>query len=302
MAATSLREMIKPQGQIGDVRIATVHDCSLQDTASHWFPGYERDMIRPHERWLSPYHIDAETGAFEMPVHSFVVQTGRHNILIDTCVGNHKDRPIFTEMHQLTTGYLDRLSDVGLRPEDIDYVMCTHLHVDHVGWNTRLLDGRWVPTFPNARYVFSRTEYEAARADWANPAMMVAVKNNFEDSVQPIVEAGKAEFIDGVHEMLDGFTLRPAPGHSPGHVRIELRSRGELGVFGGDLIHNPLQVPLWQLSSLPCWDKQMSARTRRELLEFCAAENALLMPGHFKAPSVGRIRESSEAFSISFGW
>ncbi|MBD3759627.1 MBL fold metallo-hydrolase [Rhizorhabdus sp.] len=302
MAAGSSRPPVGQQGRIGDVGITTIHDCVLHDTAARWFPDYDREMIRPHEHWLSPYHLDAETGAFEMPVHSFLVQTGRHNILVDTCVGNDKDRPMIDEMHGLSTGYLDRLREAGLRPEDIDYVMCTHLHIDHVGWNTRLLDGRWVPTFPNATYIFSRTEYEAARAEANLPDMFPAVRNAFEDSVRPILDAGKVELVDGIHEMLDGFTLRPAPGHSPGHVRIELRSRGETGVFAGDLIHNPVQVPLWQLSTVACWDQEMAAATRRDLLAFCADENALLLPGHFRPPFVGRVRERSGNFTIDFGW
>ena len=291
-------------GKIGDVEIASVLDCTiLGETAQAWFPDFDRDAIRPHEHWLCPHHFDAETGRIPMPVQSFVLRTKHHNILIDTCVGNDKERPGpgLAEFHRLTTDYLGRLAKLGLRPEDIDYVMCTHLHGDHIGWNTRLINGRWEPTFPNARYIMSRTELEATRSE-AEASTFVALKNCFEDSIRPVLDAGKAEFVDGVHEMLDVITLRPAPGHSPGNMRIELRSLGEVGVFAGDIVHSPIQIPFWEWSSRLCWDRQMSAHARRELLEFCATDNALLIPGHFAAPHVARIRESAGRFDLEFGW
>ena len=185
---------------------------------------------------------------------------------------------------------------------DVDYVLCTHLLVDHVGWNTRLHNGRWVPTFPNARYVLSRTEYEAAKKATLNPASPPLSRQVFEDSIHPVVEAGKACLVDGVHEFVDHLTLRPAPGHSPGHFRIELRSQGAVGVFAGDILHSPIQVPLWEWSTRVCWEKRMAAASRRELLEFCASKNALLMPGHFQAPHVGRIKRAGGTFAIGFGW
>lgn len=293
----------KVEGRIGSVEVARIFDCALLgETAQNWFPDFDREAIRPHEHWLCPDHLDPETGRIPMPVHSFVLRTRHHTILIDTCVGNDKERPGLGEMHRLSTGYLERLALAGVRPEDIDFVMCTHLHVDHVGWNTRLLDGRWVPTFPNARYVMSKLDFDAARDAAAMPQMPAAVRNCFADSVLPVVEAGQVEFVAGLHEMLDGFTLRPAPGHSPGHIRIELRSNGATGVFSGDLLHSPLQVPLWQLSSRVCWDKAMSARSRRALLEFCVETDAILLPGHFQAPHVGRIRADGDTFAIDFGW
>jgi glyoxylase-like metal-dependent hydrolase (beta-lactamase superfamily II) len=202
----------------------------------------------------------------------------------------------------LDTRYCQRLAELGVTPNDVHYVLCTHLHVDHVGWNTRLHNGRWVPTFPNARYVLSRTEYEAAKRAALNPASPPLSRQVFEDSIHPVVEAGKACLVDGVHELLDHLTLRPAPGHSPGHFRIELRSQGAVGVFAGDILHSPIQVPLWEWSTRVCWDKRMAAASRRELLEFCASENALLMPGHFQAPHVGRIKRAGGTFAIGFGW
>ncbi len=291
-------------GKVGNVEIAHVLDCTiLAETAQTWFPDFDRDAVRPHEHWLCPDHFDPETGRIPMPVQSFVLRIGEKNVLIDTCVGNDKERPGpgLGEFHRLTTNYLERLAAIGLTPEDIDYVMCTHLHGDHIGWNTRLIDGRWAPTFPNARYVFSRIELDATR-EGAAATSFVALRNCYEDSILPILDAGLADLVDGAHEMLDAITLRPAPGHSPGNMRIELRSAGNTAVFAGDIIHSPIQIPFWQWSSKLCWDQEMAAGARRDLLEFCVANNALLIPGHFVAPHVGRIGYDGRHFDVKFGW
>ena len=290
-------------GKLGGVEIGRILDSSLLGfTAQKWFPDFDREAVRAHEHWLCPNHYDAECGRIPMPVHSWLLRIGKYNVLIDTCMGNDKNRAEFGEMHMLTNRYLERMAAIGLRPEDIHYVLCTHLHVDHVGWNTRLDNGRWVPTFPNARYVMARREYEAARDEAADPNAPGFIKNTFADSVHPVVEAGKSDLVEDDHQLLDCLTLRSAPGHSPGHIRIELQSQGELGVFAGDMLHSPLQIPFWQWSSIVCWNQAMASQARRELLEYCCAENALLIPGHFEAPHVGRIREAAGSFAIDFGW
>lgn len=290
-------------GRIGAVEVGRVLDSYLLgETMQGWFPDFTREAVEPHVHWLCPHYYDPESGRLPMPVHSWLLRVGSTNVLIDTCIGNHKSRPDKFEMHMLNTRYLERLKELGAAPEEIDYVLCSHLHLDHVGWNTRLENGRWVPTFPNAKYVFSRVEYEAAKQEAASATCPPFLRNVFEDSVFPVVEAGKACLVDGVHELLDALTLRPAPGHSPGHVRIELASKGERGVFAGDMLHSPVQVPLWPWSTRVCWDRPMASRARRELLEFCASENALLLPCHFEAPYVGRIRATGETFAIDFGW
>jgi len=290
-------------GKIGGVEIGRVFDSYLiGETMQAWFPDFDREAVKPHEPWLCPEHYDAESGHFKMPVHSWLLWVNGHSVLIDTCMGNHKNRPGLSEMHMLNTRYLERVAEAGMRPEEVEYVLCTHLHVDHVGWNTKLENGRWVPTFPNAKYVLSRVEYEAAKAAANDPDMPPFMRHVFEDSIHPVVEAGKAVLVDGVHELLDALTLRPAPGHSPGHIRIELKSQGAQGVFAGDMLHSPVQIPFWQWSSRVCSDPKMSAQSRRELLEFCASENALLLPGHFETPYGGRIKTVGDTFAIDFGW
>jgi glyoxylase-like metal-dependent hydrolase (beta-lactamase superfamily II) len=303
--ATFLRRQgrFEAVGKIGSVEVARVLDgYLLGETAQGFFPDFDREALKPHERWLCPTHYDDESGRVPMPVYSWLIRLGDKNVLIDTCLGNDKVRPDKSEMHLLNTRYLERMADFGLRPEQIDFVLYTHLHVDHVGWNTRLENGRWVPTFPNARYVLSRTEYEAAKTEAAHPDCLPWIKNVFADSIQPIVETGKATLVDGSQGLLDELTLHPSPGHSPGHMCIGLRSQGRLAVFVGDLLHTPIQVPLWSWSTRYCWNLQLAAQSRRELFEFCAAENALVLPAHFEAPHVGRIRKANDTFSIDFGW
>lgn len=295
--------MLKTLGKVGAVEIGRVLDSSLLGfTAQKWFPDFDRTQLKAHEHWLCPTHYDPECGRIPMPVHSWVLRIGKYTVLVDTCMGNDKDRVEFAEMHMLTNRYLERLAEKGLSPADIDYVLCTHLHVDHVGWNTRLENGRWVPTFPNAKYIFARREYLAAKEEARSDSAPGFIRNTFEDSVYPVVEAGQTELVDDDFQLLDCLTLQPAPGHSPGHIRIVLQSLGQLGVFAGDILHSPIQIPLWEWSSIVCWDKKMAANARRALLEFCADSNALLMPGHFECPHVGRIRRTGEAFSIRFGW
>ena len=290
-------------GKIGDVAIGRVLDSSLLgENMQGWFPDFDREAAKAHEHWLCPTHYDPESGHFTMPVHSWLLQVADKLVLIDTCMGNHKSRPGVFEMHMLANRYLERMSSMGVHPGDVDYVLCTHLHADHIGWNTYLDKGRWIPTFPNATYVLSKTEYESAKQEAANPETPLFIRNAFEDSIHPVVESGRACIVDGVYELLNCLTLRPAPGHSPGHFRIELKSQGAVGVFTGDMLHSPIQVPFWEWSSRVCWNKVQSAHSRREVLEYCVDENALLLPGHFEAPHVGRIEATGGRFAIKFGW
>lgn len=292
----------KVEGRIGSVEIARVHELVfLGQTAQDFFPKFNREAVRPHEHWLCPTHFDAETGRIPMDVQSFVLKTKHHVIVVDTCCGNDKNRLGAPEFHRLSTGYLDRFLELGVKPEDVDYVMCTHLHLDHIGWNTRLIDGRWVPTFPNARHVVSRDEFDATKDDALNGSFALN-KYGYEDSILPIVEAGQMDLVEDLHEMLDIFTLRAAPGHTSGNVQIELRSDGEVGIFSGDMIHSPIQIPNWQWSSKLCWDGEVASRSRRALLERCVAENAVMIPAHFMAPHVCRIHEGGDTFGLEWGW
>ena len=262
-------------------------------------PDATPDALAPHRAWLEPRFLDPATDKAVMAMQSYVLRTRRRTILVDTCVGNHKERRFHPPWaHRTQTRYLDNLAALGLAPDDVDFVMCTHLHADHVGWNTRLLDGRWVPTFPNARYLFARTEYEHWIA--LNEGGKKYSDGCIDDSVLPVVEAGQAEIVADDYEFDDEISFALAPGHTPGHVAIGLASQGQRAVLSGDICHTPLQCrePGW--SAVGCSDRAQSAATRRAFLERHCDTDTLVMTAHFPSPSVGFVRPRGEAFDWAY--
>ncbi|MCC6775432.1 MAG: MBL fold metallo-hydrolase [Hyphomicrobiales bacterium] len=288
---------------IGTVRVTRVEE-QLGPTGhppEQFLPGLDRELIARHRAWLVPEHYDPTRDRFVTSVHSWLVRTGRHTILVDCCAGNHKDRPGFVRFHQLDTPFLARLRAAGAAPEDIDFVLCTHLHSDHVGWNTRLDDGRWVPTFPNAKYLFSRAECDHGDPR-RNPAAASDLQRNnaYRDSVLPVIEAGQAMLIDGAHAIDDALRVEPAPGHTPGHVVLKLADGDGRAVLCGDALHHPLQIYAPGLNSRFCELPAQARLTRHQLLEHCAEEAALLFPVHFGAPHVAAVTRAGDAFAARF--
>jgi glyoxylase-like metal-dependent hydrolase (beta-lactamase superfamily II) len=266
-----------------------------------YLDGFERAALERHLAWLVPDHYSPERNRLVSSVHSWLIRTPRHTILLDCCAGNHKERPGFARFHQLDTPYLARLRAAGAAPEDIDIVLCTHLHSDHVGWNTMRRNGRWVPTFPNAKYLFSRTENEIGDPRRSAKAAADPQRcNAYHDSVLPVIEAGQAMLLDGAHAIDDAMLIEPAPGHTPGHIVLKLAYRGERALFSGDAIHHPLQVYMPQWNSRFCELPNEARATRRRLLEHCAEDNALLFPIHFGAPHVAAIVRAGDAFALRF--
>ncbi|MBM3485192.1 MAG: MBL fold metallo-hydrolase [Alphaproteobacteria bacterium] len=260
------------------------------------FPAIERPTMLDRLARLEPFHYDPASERLVLTFQSFLVRTPRHVILIDSCVGDHKQRK--RDYDYPKKPWLDGFLATGLAFEAVDFVFCTHMHVDHVGWNTRLVDGRWVPTFPNARYVFARTEYEYWRAQAAiapDPSGPI-----FEDSVLPIVEADRAVLVEADYAIDDTVWLTPSHGHTPGHVSVNIESRGQRAVFTGDIMHHAVQClePGW--SSCFCADPVQSATTRRATLEACAAEGSLVVPAHFPAPTAGRIVPEGDGFRFRY--
>lgn len=266
-----------------------------------YFSGFEKEVLERNLDWLVPNHYVPAAQALITSVHSWLIRTPQHTILLDCCAGNHKDRPWWPRFHQLETPFLERLRAAGARPEDIDIVLCTHLHADHIGWNTVRRDGHWVPTFPNARYLFSRIEN-----DFWDPRINVelaedpARKIAYRDSVLPVLEAGQAELVEGSHAIDDMLQVEPAPGHTPGHVLLKLRAGGAGGVFCGDVLHHPLQIYAPHWNSQFCMLPDQARATRRRVLEHCAEHGELLFPTHFGAPHVVAIAAAAGGFSARF--
>jgi glyoxylase-like metal-dependent hydrolase (beta-lactamase superfamily II) len=252
-----------------------------------------------HWYWDRFLAATPQESQLQISIHSFVVRCRGRNILIDGCIGNHKRRSL-SFADNLSTPYLERLRDCGLTPSDIDVVMCTHLHGDHVGWNTRLQDGRWIPTFPNARYLFTRPDVEYFGAHRDEPFHGEA----FEDSVLPIMEAGQADIVEPGHsleiELGDGLWMEGAPGHSPGSCIIHVRSQGAHGIFSGDVFHHPIEVMRPSLRFFADLDPELTARTRTRLFEKYVDTDTRFFPAHFLSPTVGRIRSRGETFAYEF--
>ena len=244
--------------------------------------------------------LEPGTGLFVLATHTFVVRTPRHLILVDTCTGNDKQRPKQKHRYHMNTyPYLERLAALGVTPEQVDYVLCTHLHVDHVGWNTMLLDGRWVPTFPRAKYLIARQEWTYWEQHFSSPTGAVDYPY-YEDSILPVMAAGQVELVDRDYRIEDHAWLEPTPGHTPGHVCLHITGGGRDAVLSGDLMHHPVQCAEPDWCSGFCVDVAHSQRTRRAFLERYAETDALIMPAHFPTPTAGRIERAGDAWRFVF--
>jgi glyoxylase-like metal-dependent hydrolase (beta-lactamase superfamily II) len=253
------------------------------------FPDWDEDAVAPHRSWLVPRHL-RENGHLAVVIQSFLITTPHHTILVDSCGGNDKDRH-GSHFHERNWNWLDDLAAAGAQPEDIDFVLCTHMHVDHVGWNTRLENGRWVPTFPNARYVFARTEWEHWQ-QLAAKAQLPRTGNYIADSVLPIIEAGRADLVEMDHEIETGLWLEPLPGHSPGLVGVNLKSGDGQAILCGDMMHHKIQCHFPDWSTNFCTDQAAARQMRRKFLDRHAETGMLIYPAHFPTPTGGYIERA----------
>lgn len=262
--------------RFGEVSITPVVEIGRSSfpTAS-MLPESKADVVASHFSWLKPHFFDEVVGDIGSRIQTYVVVTPEQTILIDTCVGNDKHRGESALWHMRTGGYLDDLAAAGATPDGVDVVVCTHLHVDHVGWNTRLVDGRWVPTFPNARYVFAGEEWEYWRHE---------KDECIADSVVPVVERGQVDLVASTDAIGRWLRFEPTPGHTPGHVCVRLTTSAGQAVFSGDLMHRVVQVAEPQWSSRFCADPARAARTRREFVERHADSGVLVLAAHFPRP------------------
>ena len=235
--------------------------------------------------WLLPHHVTPE-GRMFINFQAFVVKAGNRRIMIDTCIGADRERqfPVFTQMR---TTFMQDLASVGVTPNDVDTVLCTHLHFDHVGWNTHLVDGKWVPTFPKARYLFSRKEYD----HWQMLRETGGYHgiNHLSDAVDPVIEAGLVDFIPHDYAITEEIRLLPTPGHTPGHVSVHIKSEGSEAVITGDMMHHPIQVAMPEHPATFDRDKPAGARTRVDFVNRFQEQPVLVIGSHFADPGAGYI-------------
>jgi glyoxylase-like metal-dependent hydrolase (beta-lactamase superfamily II) len=284
---------------IGDLRIDHVEEFCFSEAPAHEIlADLPDDAVERHLHWLAPDYYDLAAGKIISSNHSWVIRTPHHIVVVDTCCGNDKSRPNFPMCDRLQLPWLERLAACGVRPEQVDFVMCTHLHLDHVGWNTRLLDGRWVPTFPNARYIFGRREYEYWQAMEARGERDPINENVFADSVLPVIEAQQGILVDDGYSFDDSLTVESCDGHSDGHMLLKARSNDESGVFFGDMMHTPLQIPYPDVNSIFCQFPERARATRRRVLSECAERGHLMLPAHFPAPHVLKVAADRDAFEV----
>jgi glyoxylase-like metal-dependent hydrolase (beta-lactamase superfamily II) len=288
--------------KLGKFEVSRIEEIVDRDVdAKVLLPDITFEMLDANADWLAPSHYNAETRRLVLVFQSWLIRTGRYTILVDTCNGNDKSRPYFPIVDHLNTPYLDRLKAAGCAPEDVDFVLCTHLHIDHVGWNTRLENGRWVPTFPNAKYLIGKKEcdpFAPGKRAGSEPPPFLDI---YEDSVLPVIEAGQAELVEGCRTIIDSLMLEPAPGHTAGHSIVRAGEKGEMALFIGDAIHNPIQIVHPEINSGFCTDPAAARKTRRRILDECAEDGHLLVPAHFGPPYLGRVRRRGETYCFQPG-
>jgi glyoxylase-like metal-dependent hydrolase (beta-lactamase superfamily II) len=274
---------------VGKVRITKIVELETTGSTRFILPLATNEEIRKLP-WLIP-RFASEEGRLKMSIHALVVETPSRRIVVDTGLGNDKQGRNVPTWNDRKTPFLETMTAAGFPPDSIDTVLCTHLHVDHVGWNTRLEGTQWVPTFAKARYVFGKTEYEYWRDHSVEPDRAAV----FDDSVKPIVDAGRADLVASDITLCDEITLIPTPGHSPGHISIYITSAGEEGLLTGDVAHHPCQMAHLDWSSTVDSNPAQSAATRRDLFSRFADKPVLVIGGHFDA---GHIRRDGDAFKF----
>jgi glyoxylase-like metal-dependent hydrolase (beta-lactamase superfamily II) len=250
--------------------------------------------------WLKP-HFLTDDGQVKASVHALVIQTPAHLIIVDACTGNDKERPARPIFHRLQTPFLADMKAAGFSPESFDTVLCTHLHVDHVGWNTMLVDGRWVPTFPSARYLFNKVEYDYwEKGEGVTTAQQwdEIQRATFADSVKPVFDAGLSEFVGFTHRICEEVDLVPTVGHTPGHVSVRISSQGEQALITGDMAHHPCQLAHPEWSTYVDFDAEQGIKTRREVWARYADTPTLIIGTHWAGATAGHIVRDGDAYRL----
>jgi len=280
--------------QVGEVKVTRILELEATGGTRFLLPQATPDVVR-QMGWLAPHFAD-ENGKLRLSIHALIVETPTKRIIVDTCLGNDKDRDIPTWSH-LQTSFLADLAAAGYPRETIDTVLCTHLHVDHVGWNTMLVDGRWLPTFPNARYLLGRAEFDYWQAEEADTA--APERSPFHDSVKPVWEAGLVDLVETDHAICPEVTLEPTLGHTPGHVSVRIHSGGADALITGDFIHHPCQLTHPEWATPADFDPAASTATRRRMFGTLAGSQTLVIGTHFPAPTAGHVVRDGEVYRLA---
>lgn len=262
---------------VGDISVTKVVELVEHANPGVLYVDKAPDDFNPHLDWLQPNYVDSDKSML-LSVHSFLLRTTHHTILVDTCVGNHKKgNTRFPQWNNRDDRrFLGALAAAGVTPEDVDFVLCTHMHSDHTGWNTRLADGRWVPTFPNATYLFDRGEWEAWKDD---------ENASVQQNVLPIIESKQVQWVDGDLEIDGSVSLMPTPGHTPGHCSVVLKSNHKHAVITGDMVIHPVQIaePDWRQRGDS--DKELAIKTRTKFIDQHCDRDVFILGTHFDSPT-----------------
>jgi glyoxylase-like metal-dependent hydrolase (beta-lactamase superfamily II) len=285
------------QWQIGDVTITRVVESVAHIPASGLLPSASDDVMATHSSWLRPHFVD-DDGNLVLSIHAFGITAGDRKIIVDTCIGNDRQIPGMEALN-LQTPFLTDLADAGFAREEVDTVICTHLHFDHVGWNTMLVDGEWVPTFPNARYVLCRDEWAHWEAAFPEPGSASGYAATIDDAVRPVVDAGLADLVPSDHRVTEEIRLEATPGHTPGHVAVHVESGGQHALITGDLAHHPVQFAEPDWFADPDTDREQSSATRRRLLAEHGDTDVLVIGTHFAPPCSGRLVSDGKSWRFA---
>ena len=290
MAAENIRTW-----KVGDVEISRIVEVNaFADNLSMLFEGGAPEDIKRHP-WLIPHFATAD-GKMMLSFQAFVIRAGDRRIMVDTCLGNDRTRH-FGVFNNLQTSFLEDIASVGCPAESIDTVLCTHLHFDHTGWNTRLVDGKWVPTFPKARYLFAKAEWDDLQHEIASPDGHYT--GHVSDSIQPVLDAGLVDFVGSGHRVTDEIWLEPTPGHTAGHVSIHVASKGEEAVITGDLMHHPIQCAEPERPGNFDAQKDVAIQTRLKFMAQYEGGKVLVIGSHFCEPTAGLIQRDGDAWRFS---
>lgn len=268
---------------VGDVQITRLVEVVLRAPVKSLFPDHSAEELEPLAAWLKPHFIDVD-GNMLLSIHAFLIRAGKLNIIVDTCAGNGKNLPLFPEWRNLNTPFIENMAKLGFPAGSIDRVLCTHLHFDHVGWNTHLNKGKWVPTFPNARYLFAASEW-----DYWKDAEDPYESHALDHALRPVFDAGLVELVESSHKINDEVCLIPTPGHTPGHVSVLITSQGQEAVITGDMFHHPCQMAYPGWIDMADHETDLAERTRIVFMRRFGDRPVLVLGTHFATPTAGNI-------------